>query len=145
MTPLAYAKLGLETFACHYPVINGAGCCSCGDVNCGSAAKHPYPRHAPKGFKSASKDPRAIVKWASGPFNIGVACGTVSGVIVLDIDPRNDGDESLAKLEAEYGPLPVTWRAFTGGGGEHFYFAHPGGHIDRNDFAPGINLKGDGG
>jgi hypothetical protein len=33
----------------------------------------------------------------SGPYNVAIATGAVSGVIVLDIDPRNGGDASLAR------------------------------------------------
>ena len=145
MKVLDYPSFGLAIFACHYPVANGVARCSCGNTDCASPAKHPYGRLAPHGLKDASKDPRFIERWCAGPYNIAVATGSISGVIVLDIDPRNGGDESLAELEAEHGALPLTWRVLTGGGGEHIYFAHPGGHIEKPDFAAGINLKGDGG
>ena len=137
--------LGLAVFACHYIVVNGSTRCSCVNPDCRDPGKHPYPRHSPNGFKNASKDPQVIRRWSSGPYNIGIATGAVSGIVVVDVDPRNGGDKSLASLEAEHGAFPSTWRAFTGGGGEHIYFAHPGGYIERADFAPGINLKGDGG
>jgi putative DNA primase/helicase len=145
MSPLDYAARGVAVFPCHYPVINGAARCSCGNVNCSSPAKHPYQRHAPHGFKSASTFPPVIQQWCSEPYNVAIATGAVSGVIVVDIDPRNGGDESLVQLEAEHGTLPLTWRVLTGGGGEHIYFAHPGGHVACSIFAPGIELKGDGG
>jgi hypothetical protein len=147
MTPLAYAELGLAVFACHHIVVNGTARCSCGNPNCTDLGKHPYGRHAPNGFKNASKDPRIIGRWSCGPYNIAIATGMISGVIVVDIDPRNRGDKSRAQLEAEHGPLPPTWRAFTGGAGEHIYFAHPGGYIPCSEgkVAPGIDIKGDGG
>jgi hypothetical protein len=40
---------------------------------------------------------------------------------VLDEDPTNDGDASLAKLEREHGE-PPTVECLTGGGGRHLYF-----------------------
>jgi hypothetical protein len=46
----------------------------------------------------------------------------VSGLVVLDIDPRNAGDETLGRLERELGPLPSTPRVLTPSGGQHFYF-----------------------
>ena len=42
-------------------------------------------------------------------------------LIVLDIDPRHDGDSSLAELERDH-EFPSTWRVLTGGGGEHIIF-----------------------
>jgi hypothetical protein len=78
--------------------------------------------------------------------NIGIVTGAVSGLVVLDIDPQHDGEESLARLEREHGPLPVTVEALTGGGGRHLYFAHPGGLVrNKAGLAPGIDLRGDGG
>lgn len=78
--------------------------------------------------------------------NVAIVTGAVSGLVVLDIDPRHGGDESLRRLEHEHGPLPLTPEVITGGGGRHIYFSHPGG-IVRNRVAlmPGIDLRGDGG
>lgn len=36
---------------------------------------------------------------------------------VVDVDPRNGGDVSLAALITEHGPLPLTPSARTGSGG----------------------------
>lgn len=83
-------------------------------------------------------------KWPEG--NVGIVTGAISGLVVLDIDPKHGGDESLSDQVREYGPLPRTVEAQTGGGGRHLYFAHPGGVV-RNQvgLAPGIDLRGDGG
>ena len=78
--------------------------------------------------------------------NIGIVTGAISGLVVIDIDPQHDGDESLARLEREHGPLPHTVEAITGGGGRHLYFAHPGGQArNKAGLAAGIDLRGDGG
>jgi len=78
--------------------------------------------------------------------NVGIVTGEVSNLIVLDVDPEHGGDDSLDRLEAASGPLPVTVVATTGGGGLHFYFAHPGGLIrNRTGLSLGIDLRGDGG
>ncbi len=78
--------------------------------------------------------------------NLGIVTGAVSGLVVLDVDPRHGGDASLAALEADHGPLEHTVEAATGGGGRHLYFAHPGGTMpNRVGLAPGIDLRGDGG
>jgi len=83
-------------------------------------------------------------RWPDG--NVGIVTGVVSGLVVLDIDPKHDGDSSLAKLIQEHGPLPHTIEAITGGGGRHIYFAHPGGIVrNKVGLVPGIDLRGDGG
>jgi hypothetical protein len=78
--------------------------------------------------------------------NIGIVTGTISGLVVLDIDPRHGGDQSLAQWDLEHGPLPPTIEATSGGGGRHIYFRHPGGLIhNRVGLVAGIDLRGDGG
>ncbi|HWP00704.1 MAG TPA: bifunctional DNA primase/polymerase [Methylococcus sp.] len=78
--------------------------------------------------------------------NVAVVTGTVSGLVVLDIDVQHGGAESLARLEQIHGALPSTLEAVTGGGGRHLYFAHPGGILhNRVGIEPGIDLRGDGG
>jgi hypothetical protein len=78
--------------------------------------------------------------------NLGIVTGAVSGLVVLDVDPRHGGEDSLTQLENAHGPLPETVEAVTGGGGRHLYFAHPGGSIpNKVALAPGIDLRGDGG
>jgi hypothetical protein len=78
--------------------------------------------------------------------NVGIVTGRVSGLVVVDVDPRHGGAESLAGLAREHGALPPTIEAETGGGGRHLYFAHPGGIVrNRVGLAPGIDVRGDGG
>jgi Bifunctional DNA primase/polymerase, N-terminal/Primase C terminal 1 (PriCT-1) len=78
--------------------------------------------------------------------NVGIVTGRVSDLVVLDIDPRHGGEESLRLWEASRGPIPMTVEALTGGGGRHLYFA--GGREpprNRAGLAPGIDLRGEGG
>lgn len=78
--------------------------------------------------------------------NVGIVTGALSGLVVLDVDPRHGGEQSLAEWQREHGPLPQTIEAITGGGGRHLYFSHPGGVIhNRAGLAAGIDLRGDGG
>jgi hypothetical protein len=78
--------------------------------------------------------------------NVGIVTGVVSGIIVVDVDSRHGGNESLDALERVHGPFPPTLIAITGGGGRHSYFAHPGGEIhNRVGLFPGIDVRGDGG
>ena len=79
--------------------------------------------------------------------NIAIACGKRSGIVVLDIDAGKGGYESLERLQEQYGRLPETPIAKTGGGGEHVFFKHPGVEIrnSTSKLAPGIDVRGDGG
>ena len=77
--------------------------------------------------------------------NVGVVTGAVSGLVVLDVDPRHGGGDSLAVLEGVHGDLPHTVESLTGGGGQHLYFRHPGMVVPCGSIAPGLDIKGDGG
>jgi hypothetical protein len=148
---LAYANRGLQVFPLHY-IVEHAGQlhCSCGNRECGkNAAKHPYPRLAPKGLLNATDDVGLIERWwgTRVPYNVGLRTGRESGIVVIDIDPRHGGDEALAELESRFGALPQTWRFLTGGGGEHIIFRHPGCRVPNSAsaLAPGLDVRGDGG
>jgi hypothetical protein len=132
-TALAFARRGHPVFPVNWPVENnGRLLCSCGGDGrgrpCGkNAAKHPYGKLAPQGLLSATLDSGIIKYWfavAAPQANLGVS---TDRLIVVDIDPRHDGDESFRALEREHGGMPPTWRALTGGGGEHVLFACPDG------------------
>jgi hypothetical protein len=101
------------------------------------------------GFNDATKNSTKIKRWwySQPEKNLAIATGAISGVVVVDVDPRHDGNKSLTKLEAENGKLPETVLARTGGGGRHLYFRHPGGVLKcRADLlGPGVDIKADGG
>src|SRR6266851_2100300 len=144
---LTYARRGWAVLPV-YEVMD-RGDCACQKADCSDRGKH---QRTPHGVKDATKDEGTIrgwwTKWPNA--NVAIATGTRSGLVVLDIDPRHQGEKSLDALESKYGPLPKTPRAKSGGNGEHIYLQHPGsGHTVRNvqglgGFS-GIDLKGDGG
>lgn len=144
---LAFAARELPVLPLHYPVAGPR--CSCGNPDCSNPAKHPYGRLAPKGCYSSSRDPRVVKRWFDGaPYNLGIATGAASGIVVIDVDPRHGGDRTLAEHERRFGPLPPTWRFLTGGGGEHIIFKHPGWRISNNvetALGCGLDVRGDGG
>lgn len=77
--------------------------------------------------EKASRNPFDARRWFQRGCNIGIATGELSGIVVLDIDPRNGGADTLRKLQQELGPLPPTVKALSGGGGVHLvfkWFAH---------------------
>lgn len=61
-------------------------------------------------------------RWPSAGWGIRL---DVSGLVIVDVDPRNGGSESLSNWEKEHGPFPATLTAKTGGGGLHLYFNDP--------------------
>lgn len=112
---------------------------------CRAGSKAPATQH---GFKDATSKAVEIVRfWQRTPqANVGIATGIVSGLFVLDVDPRNGGDESLAELVGSHGELPATVTAKTGSGGRHYYFRLPDGvDLGCSVLADGLDLKGTGG
>jgi len=149
---LAFARHEHAVLPLTWPVrVNSKLVCSCRRASdCIAAAKHPLGRLAPNGLLSASTDEAVIRKWfADEPAaNLGVR---TDGLIVLDIDPRHDGDGSLAELERDH-DFPLTWRVLTGGGGEHIIFKCPEGLTVNSSSAssnpllgPGIDIRARGG
>ncbi len=87
-------------------------------------------------------------RWfSSESWNLGVVTGSKSGLIALDIDPRHNGDASLAALEAKHGPIPQTIKFLTGGGGQHILLRHPGGIVPNSasKIGKGIDVRGENG
>ena len=82
--------------------------------------KRPLTSH---GVHDATRDAVRLARWQRcfPDANLGVATGALSGVAVVDIDPRNGGWETLEALEASYGRLPATRTSRTGDG-EHRYY-----------------------
>lgn len=86
--------------------------------------------------------------WTQWPrANIGILTGGRTGLVVLDLDPRHGGDQSLRQLEQRFGPLPHTVEQITGSGGKHFLFlSNPGAKVQSKvAIAPGLDLRADGG
>lgn len=140
---LSLAAKGWHLFPCHAIVL---GFCSCSKGReCTSPGKHPMTY---RGVKDATTDPGRIRTWhAIYPnANWALACGRESGVLVVDVDPRHGGYESLDKWTAEH-ELPETLTVLTGGGGLHFYFEYPADSVigNRTGWLSGVDIKSDGG
>jgi len=122
-----------------------AGRCSCGDPSCPAPGKHTHIAWKRR-MREAATTEQVRQWWRRWPeANLGVVSGAVSGLVVLDIDPRHAGGDSLALFESIHGPVPHTVESLTGGGGQHLYFRHPGTAVPCRTMAPGLDLKGDGG
>ena len=139
---LAYVKLGWAVLPCHW--ITEQGACSC-RKSCSSPGKHPLTKN---GVNDATNDPGIINGWFHKwpDANIGVATGKVSGILVLDVDTKSGGFDSLDKIIEENGPIPDDCLAVSGSGGRHYVFKYPG-KVGRTTthLWPGIDIRGDGG
>ena len=101
-----------------------------------------------KAYQNKCVSKKTLGDWfgRSPDYNVAIVTGALSGLVVLDVDPRHGGKDSLRELEREHGPLPKTMESITGGGGRHVYFSHPGGEVpNRTNIRPGIDMRGDGG
>jgi Protein of unknown function (DUF3987)/Bifunctional DNA primase/polymerase, N-terminal/Primase C terminal 1 (PriCT-1) len=144
---LLYASRGRAVVPLHTPVGDG---CSCEEgPRCLHPGKHPRLN---RWQKLASSDPVVIGDWWSRwpDANVGIVCGELSGVFVVDVDNRHGGDVSLEELEARIGPLTPTLTTLTGGGGLHYWFVQPPGVVFTNEntgrvLGPGLDVKTDGG
>lgn len=103
-----------------------------------------------RGHLDATTDPSKITAWWNRypGANVGMPTGERSGIFVLDVDPDEGGNESLAAFVAERGPIPATTTVRTGGGGTHYCLRYPPGSDIRNSASrlrPGLDVRGEGG
>ena len=110
--------------------------------------KAPITAH---GVHEATTNFEQINKWWSRypNANIGIACGKVSGgLLVVDLDRKPngvDGLDSLNEWERENGELPETVRSITGSDGNHLLYRIDGTNKNRVNLLPGVDIRSDGG
>lgn len=102
--------------------------------------KIPLTAH---GVKDATVD-EAVIRawWQRWPkANVGIACGQASGLLVVDVDARSGGLDTLAGYD-----LAPTLTVETGGGGLHLYYRWPDVPIvgGKGRFGAGIDCQGEG-
>lgn len=143
---LSYARRGWRVIPLQN--LTAAGVCTCQSWRdskamgpCPTPGKHP--RFA--GWKDqATTDPGKITNWwkANPEANVGILSGPGSGVVILDKDPRNGGEESRQSLIYGHEKWDWTVTAATGGGGSHEYFQCPEGIIlpGMLELDPGLEL-----
>lgn len=138
---LSYVRRGWYVLPLHWITPRGCSCLA-GDA-CKTPGKHPRVQNGEK--NASGKVEQVQAWWQQWPIaNIGILTGPKSGIVVLDIDPRHGGDETLFALEKEHGQLPATIEAITGGTGRHILLQHPGRPVaTKVGIWPGIDIKGD--
>ena len=110
--------------------------------------KAPITKH---GVHEATTNFDQIKKWWSKhpSANIGIACGQVSGgLLVVDLDRKPngvDGLDSLNEWERDNGNLPETVRSITGSGGAHIFYRIKGEGKNRVNLLEGVDIRSDGG
>lgn len=140
---LAYARLGWHVL----PVwsVDAQGQCRCGRPHGEKGhtpGKHPQTNLVPHGHQDATADERTIRDWWAVDPDAGIGISlAASGLLALDIDPRNDGRDTLAKIEAEHGVLHSDCIAITQGGGEHRLFCADPEMSYPGTLGTGLDLK----
>lgn len=140
-----YANKGWHVFPLH--TVDKEGHCSCGNLTCGDAGKHP---RVARGLKEASRDLDKIEEWfgeKAPPSNIGIVTGEISGITVIDIDIGEGkfGADSWAEAIKDHGE-PQTLMAETGSGGMHVIFQYNSAlKTASNVLGKGIDSRNDGG
>jgi hypothetical protein len=131
-----------------YPIhgVDADNVCACLRVAaCPDPGKHPTTPH---GFNDASSDLERIAelftRWPGD--NVGHKTGRASGTVIIDVDPRNGGMQTLRGLQVEHGYLPPTRLHATGGGGFHYVLGYPEGvkELPSRTIGPGVEVKVDG-
>jgi len=106
-----------------------------------SQAKQPFIKAWPT---AASTDESQVRSWwkQHPEANVGLVTGQRSGLLAVDVDPRNITD--LKAVAAILDALPRTRAHSTGGGGRHYLFRHVPG-TKNGSIMPGIDIKADAG
>ena len=146
LTALEYAAKGWPVLPLHG--IDPDGNCTCHDPGGPGCVpgKHPSCRH---GVHDATTDTAVIALQFEGHPHRNIGVRTGEHLVVLDVDPRHGGDDSLHALQRDFDTLPATVKAITGGGGAHYLFDPHGAHDVPNRVGigsyVGLDFKGENG
>lgn len=125
---LAYARKGWKIFPC--------------------AENTKIPLAGTHGVKDATSDAEKIAEWwdANPNANVGLACGSASGVWVVDVDVRKDkGVDGFKSISASGKKLKETLSQNTPSGGMHLLYRCDGEPpANKNGFLEGVDVRGDG-
>lgn len=137
---LRYAALGWHVMPLWW--VTDKGACACSDEHCKNPGKHPISYLVPRGQDNATTDEARLRYWfeSEPEANIGIFLRP-SGLMAIDIDPRNGGVETIEAIEAKNGRLESDVLAITGGGGEHRVFLAPANGTLPGKLGDGVDVK----
>lgn len=141
-TLIAYVDRGFTVLPLHGIDKDGNCTCSAGSDCDKSQGKHP---NTANGYQGATRDTRIIREWAkqyprgNWGARTGVPVQEGKYLVVVDVDPRNGGDLTLAQIQGEIGALPATWTQETGGNGNHYLF-YSDSPVESGVLGPGIEI-----
>ncbi len=93
----------------------------------------------PNGYYDATVKPEVIRAWDWDGCMIGAAVSP--GTVVIDVDPRNGGSDTLKLFKENGRQLPPTRVVRTRSGGFHYYLNVPEDAALRAKLGPGIDVK----
>ncbi len=140
---LKYAAIGWHVFPCWW--IEEDGACACRNPECKNPGKHPIGSAVPGGQNMATTDEATVRKWWEKFPKANIAAAMAkSGLVGIDIDPRNGGVYTIEAVEAKNGRLESDVLQFTGGGGEHRVFSLSSSSMLPGKLGPGVDVKHNG-
>ena len=93
------------------------------------------------GFYDATTDPDHIRQWWTEDPSRNIGCWVPEGAAIVDVDPRGGGVASMDQVMAQYGRMPATWVAKTGGGGWHYWLEVTAAITFGTKLAAGVEVK----
>lgn len=88
----------------------------------------------------ATSDSTQIDLWWSETPDANIGAKVFKGHVVVDIDPRNGGDQTWEQLNQGHS-LPATLTTLTGSGGQHYWYKLPYDRPVKGKAGAGIDLK----
>ena len=136
------SRYNWAVFPLHHIVL---GKCSCNRADCQSPGKHP---RTAKGVLDATTEAKQLYEWWQEwpQANVGVATGSKSDIVVLDIDLKSQGPEHWQELLDANGTVD-TLTTITGSGGWHWVFKAPEELLKStaSQIAQGLDTRAEGG
>lgn len=127
-----YVEAGFKVIPIH--PINPGGVCSCDRDDCDQSGKHPKMSNWQLGVEW-SDEQLEVMEQITSKTGFGVIC---KGWLIIDIDPRNGGNEGYKQLVTDTGidyKKDSKFVVQTGGGGWHIYYKN----TNNDSFVTKIN------
>lgn len=139
-----YIEAGFRVFGIHG--VDAKGVCGCGDPECPALFKHPVVSRWQSVPDWSEEQLDTFHQMGHFDTGFGVLC---SGWLIIDVDARNGGVESFARLCADLpscGSSKFVVNTGSGGGSQHHYFkmSEPAALMQSHEKYQGIDFKASG-